>query len=58
VAPISYYLKNLLLNWNVATILALIALPLALIVYIKTNYVKDMDTDKPVSAKIGNFSIF
>ncbi|CAD5212239.1 unnamed protein product [Bursaphelenchus okinawaensis] len=34
VEPVSYYLKNLFLNWNVALLFALIALPTALYVYV------------------------
>uniref|UniRef100_A0AC35GNY2 Mannosyltransferase n=1 Tax=Panagrolaimus sp. PS1159 TaxID=55785 RepID=A0AC35GNY2_9BILA len=37
VEPFTYYIKNLILNWNIAPFLALLAVPLSLIAYIQTS---------------------
>lgn len=52
VEPVSFYVKNLLLNWNVAIVLAILSLPLSLHVYVRNSYVVD-DNDKPVYVRPG-----
>uniref|UniRef100_A0A915E6S3 Mannosyltransferase n=1 Tax=Ditylenchus dipsaci TaxID=166011 RepID=A0A915E6S3_9BILA len=38
VEPISYYLKNLFLNWNILPMFALLSLPVSLYVYTRNTY--------------------
>ncbi|KAI6178863.1 Alg9 mannosyltransferase domain containing protein [Aphelenchoides besseyi] len=43
VEPISYYIKNLTLNWNISLLPALVSAPLAVYVYVRDNVVELKD---------------
>jgi alpha-1,2-mannosyltransferase len=51
VEPFTYYIKNLILNWNIAPFLALLAVPLSLITYIQTSCTYD-SKDNKVTAQV------
>uniref|UniRef100_A0AC34FDQ6 Mannosyltransferase n=1 Tax=Panagrolaimus sp. ES5 TaxID=591445 RepID=A0AC34FDQ6_9BILA len=52
VEPFTYYIKNLILNWNIAPFLALLAVPLSLIAYIPTCCTFDSKDNKITSQVI------
>uniref|UniRef100_A0A914XWA0 Mannosyltransferase n=1 Tax=Panagrolaimus superbus TaxID=310955 RepID=A0A914XWA0_9BILA len=52
VEPFTYYIKNLILNWNIAPFLALLAVPLSLIAYIPTCCTFDSKNNKVTSQVI------
>jgi alpha-1,2-mannosyltransferase len=52
IEPFTYYIKNLILNWNIAPFLALLAVPLSLIAYIPTCLTFDYKDDKATTQVI------